>query len=116
MEFAYACGARMYMGKVHGNLHVLLIVLYTKVYGFHVTYHVWCIKVHRKGTWKFACAFNCVVHEGIWIPCALPRVVHKGTYVGKIHGNLHALFHVWRIKIHGKSTWKFPCSFKSVVH
>ena len=46
MEFAYACGARMYMGKVHGNLHVLLIVLYTKVYGFHVPYHEWCIKVH----------------------------------------------------------------------
>ena len=90
-------------------------MLHTKIKGnfFHAPLHVWCMNVngiclcvrrknvHGKGTWKFACAFNCVVHEGIWIPCALPRVVHKGTYVGKVHGNLHVLLIVLYTKVYG---------------
>ena len=79
MEFAYACGARMYMGKVNGNLHVLLIVLYTKIYGFHVPYHEWCMKVHRK------------VHGNLHV---LLIVLYTKVY------GFHVPYHVWCIKVH----------------
>ena len=62
----------MYMGKVHGNLHVPLHVWCMNVPGkahgnLHVPLHASCMKVQGKGISKFACTFTLSeVHEVLW--------------------------------------------------
>ena len=122
--------AHEYTWKVHGNLHVLLIVLHTKVYGFHVPYHVWCMKVHVKSTWKFACALKSVVHECIWkLSYTLTRVrcgawmymercmeicMHLYKCGGWMYMEISRYLNTYWTSC--KGILKFPCNFSCVVH